>query len=588
MWQRQGSALRVEAVNEPTEPGSVPVFLVELDPWHRGFLRNLSDLLWTPRRPPLRLISWPATPWPDVFVPSRWPWRGLSESAGLHLAVLAALIWAVPLWMRPSLTVSRPAFQKEDVIYYAPSEYLPPLDTGSVHALAAKKADPAHAAQPIISVPAEADNRTQTIVTPTDIKLDRDVPLPNMVAWTPTPVPVPMAATARKTSNLQLPAVDTPVVAPPPDLSKVTSRQPPSLQAPVSPRPEVNLTSQRQMTPLPDAKVVAPPPSLANASKRRLGDINIGPAQVVAPAPKLLVAEQRTLASMSMGSGGGATVVAPPPSTQGAGISSGGGGRVIALSVRPAPPGAAAEIPAGNRRGTFAATPDGKAGASGTPGSPGGKEQGAGDGGGSGQGPGTGKTSGGLPSGLHVGAGPAGASTSAVAGGSAQADPPDHTLVATVTPPKIGPRTSEIPADNASELEKKVFGSRKFYSMTLNMPNFNSAGGSWVIRFAEMKENAEHGDLTAPVATRKVDPAYPLELMRRNVHGTVTLYAVIRSDGSVGEVRVLNGVNDQLDEFARAALAQWRFSPATKNGNPVTLEAVVMIPFRPFRVRQDF
>ncbi len=40
--------------------------------------------------------------------------------------------------------------------------------------------------------------------------------------------------------------------------------------------------------------------------------------------------------------------------------------------------------------------------------------------------------------------------------------------------------------------------------------------------------------------------------MRRNVQGTVTLYAVIRSDGSVGEVRVLQGVDDRLDAYAKA------------------------------------
>jgi protein TonB len=119
--------------------------------------------------------------------------------------------------------------------------------------------------------------------------------------------------------------------------------------------------------------------------------------------------------------------------------------------------------------------------------------------------------------------------------------------------------------------------------MTLNMPNLNSAGGSWVIRFAELQEDSAHGDLVAPLATRKVDPGYPAELMRRNVQGTVTLYAVIRSDGSVGEVRVLRGIDERLDEYARAALSRWHFSPATKNGYAVDLEAVVLIPFRALR-----
>jgi TonB family protein len=133
-----------------------------------------------------------------------------------------------------------------------------------------------------------------------------------------------------------------------------------------------------------------------------------------------------------------------------------------------------------------------------------------------------------------------------------------------------------------------IFGDRKFYSMTLNMPNLNSAGGSWVIRFAELKGNDTKGELTAPVATQKVDPAYPMELMRRNVQGTVTLYAVIRNDGSVSNVRVLRGVDDRLDQYARAALANWHFRPATRNGNAVDLEAVVLIPFKPVRLKSGF
>jgi TonB family protein len=128
--------------------------------------------------------------------------------------------------------------------------------------------------------------------------------------------------------------------------------------------------------------------------------------------------------------------------------------------------------------------------------------------------------------------------------------------------------------------ERAVFGERKFYSMMLNMPNLNSAGGSWVIRFAELKENAEAGDLTAPEAVRKVDPAYPLELMRTQIEGKVILYAVIHSDGSVGDVRVLSSIDERLDEYARAALSHWRFRPAMKAGTAVALEAVVSIPFR--------
>jgi TonB family protein len=139
------------------------------------------------------------------------------------------------------------------------------------------------------------------------------------------------------------------------------------------------------------------------------------------------------------------------------------------------------------------------------------------------------------------------------------------------------------------------------------MPNLNSAGGSWIIRFAALKPDAGSGspasiaaassaapadsasdNLSAPVATRKVDPAYPLELMRQNVGGTVILYGVIHTDGTVSNIRVLRSVDDQLDQFARKAIAKWQFQPATKNGAPVDVEATFWIPFHPTRVGSNF
>jgi TonB family protein len=145
---------------------------------------------------------------------------------------------------------------------------------------------------------------------------------------------------------------------------------------------------------------------------------------------------------------------------------------------------------------------------------------------------------------------------------------------------RVTPRRAMTATNPPNELERRVFGERKFYSMILNMPNLNSAGGSWIIRFAELKNSDNPGDLTAPEAIHKVDPGYPIELMRQNVQGNVTLYAVIRSDGTVGDVRVLNSPDNRLDAYARAALVAWHFRPALRDGVAVDLEAVVIIPFR--------
>jgi outer membrane biosynthesis protein TonB len=56
----------------------------------------------------------------------------------------------------------------------------------------------------------------------------------------------------------------------------------------------------------------------------------------------------------------------------------------------------------------------------------------------------------------------------------------------------------------------------------------------------------------------------------------------------VGEVKVVSGIDDRLDQYACAALARWRFRPATKNGNPVALRAVVRIPFKPTPKKSAF
>ncbi|HYL10972.1 MAG TPA: energy transducer TonB, partial [Candidatus Acidoferrales bacterium] len=319
----------------------------------------------------------------------------------------------------------------------------------------------------------------------------------------------------------------------------------------------------------------------------------------IAPAPQLAVSEQRAILGAASGRAELAPQIVPPPPLLAGSSSPAAGGRVIALNLHPAL-GAPAEAPEGNRRGAFAATPEGHAGASGNPGaSSGGFAAGAtGSGRGNGRGGGNGSRlengSSGLPAGLYVGSATDPAKRGPVSGdpsprSPAPPAPVNPKLLASLPPPRVssGPTRSLQPESGSrlSEAERAVFGPRRFYSLTLNMPNLNSAGGSWVIRFAELKQDSSTSpdDLSAPAATRKVDPAYPLELMRQNVAGTVILYAVIRADGSVGNVRVLSSVDDRLDQFASQAVSQWRFQPATKNGSPVDVEATFHIPFRPGR-----
>jgi len=493
--------------------------------------------------------------------------------------------------MQPRV-IAKPAFDYSQVVY-SQGEYLPPLDTRRESSSAPHEPDPEFARQTIISVPPEADNHEQTIVAPPPVKLKQHIALPNIVAWSDVEKPklaipssplIPAAEVSRITPSLQAP-----VVAPPPDMARVEERRnAPALQSSaVAPPPDVSPSAPARFEQL-QAPLIAPPPAIDSSTTRPLGDLNIARSDVIAPAPQLPIAAQRTASPGSVTDGMMPQVVAPPPSASGsalAGTSAGAAGRMIALSLHPAI-GAPADSVAGNRRGTFAATTKGHAGASGNPGSASGNDTGLGENT-------TAKKRSDLPSGLYVGNA---ASSSTVAGDPAgvRQNSVNPNLLASARPPRVSTTTSPQAGNSArlSEAERAVFAGRKFYSLTLNMPNLNSAGGSWVIRFAELDHTPHDAsvpsDLSAPHATRKVDPAYPIQLMRENVAGTVIVYAVIHADGTVGNVRVLQSADERLDRFATEAVTQWKFDPATKNGAPVDVEATFQIPFRPTRFGTSF
>jgi TonB family protein len=583
---------------------------VELPSRPKAFFGNLFAILFPVRLARLKLQSAPAPFWPDVFVKRQLPWSGFGKSAVFHVIALGSLLGLAQLLSLAPRVEPKPTFDHSQVIYYQPSEYLPPLDTRSASTEPPLEADPAPARQAVISVPPEADNRSQTIVTPPNVKLKKDIAMPNVVAWSNTVVKPRLAipaAPVSPTAELRrlAPSLPTSVAAPPRDAAPLRRRNLPSLQDPVAAPPTDFRANTPAVTRALEPALVAPPSDIANSPSRRTGSLNIAPTDVIAPAPQLAVADQRTTAGGRQAAGLGAPQVVAPPQTLGAsgpqGTASGSPGRIIALNLHPAvdaPP----DPPAGNRRGAFTATPEGHTGGAGSPGAASGNMgKGSPSGGGNGAtgngGVSTSKAMAGAPPGLYLG--PA-AKPATVAGDPATkptASSVNPNLIASVHPPRVTAAHPMQPgsAANLSEAERAVFGSRRFYSLTLNMPNLNSAGGSWIIRFAELKHdlssrdpNAQEEDLSQPMVTRKVDPAYPTQLMRENVHGTVILYAVIHADGSVGNVRVLRGVDDRLDRYASEAVQQWRFDPATKKGTPVDVEATFQIPFRPSHLGTSF
>jgi TonB family protein len=58
------------------------------------------------------------------------------------------------------------------------------------------------------------------------------------------------------------------------------------------------------------------------------------------------------------------------------------------------------------------------------------------------------------------------------------------------------------------------------------------------------------------------------------------LEIVVRSDGAVGNVTLLQGLGAGLDQRAIEAVRQWRFSPARRYGTPVDVIVEVAMEFK--------
>ena len=578
----------------------------ELPSWLPSILNNLRSAF-QKDAPPSSLGFRPGIFWKDVFVDQRLNWMSIARSYMGH-AVFAGLVYVISMpfyWQRFVVAANLNHDQliyvnpDQDVLVSEPANVRPeprklePVISRSSRAPAATFGDARKRVVEAVAIPKWADNSTHTIVAPDAPKILASTPLPDIVLSSRVPQAPPVAAVA--SVKLVAPMLDVTPIAAPPDATRAALRMPALPQAAaiappvetngarnlaginIAPQPEaINaeprpaIAASHALPNLGSVEPVAPTPDV-NTARTQLSKAVTGVAQPIAPPPDVkVVASSSGLAGKLPGNG---DAIAPPPDLTGAGTAASASGTLISLNLNPVagPP----RLPDGVRRGAFAGQPDAGEKATGTP---------ARQAGGSGPG-GDSPIATQDELGIMAVAVPHGVmnvaptiTKQALASGSgsptsllAMAHIPRMSL----PPPKVASVASEPNA-----LDERVFRGRKYYTMALNTPNLTSAGGSWIFRFAERGAASKAGEVTAPIAVREVDPAYPADMIRENIQGVVILYAIIRTDGTVAEVKVLEGFDDRLDENARKALSSWHFVPGTRDGNPVDLEAVVRIPFR--------
>jgi TonB family protein len=85
---------------------------------------------------------------------------------------------------------------------------------------------------------------------------------------------------------------------------------------------------------------------------------------------------------------------------------------------------------------------------------------------------------------------------------------------------------------------------------------------------------------TQPEEIERVIPRYPMLARRANAGGSVVIRGVVRKDGSIDNVEIIKDLPYGLGEAAKEAVEQWRFRPATYQGEPIDVYYTVTVNFR--------
>ena len=90
----------------------------------------------------------------------------------------------------------------------------------------------------------------------------------------------------------------------------------------------------------------------------------------------------------------------------------------------------------------------------------------------------------------------------------------------------------------------------------------------------------ERDVFSQPVRIWAVNPVYPDVARTAQIEGDVLVLAVIGPDGRVTQAEIVRSVHPALNEAARQAVLQYRYTPGLRNGVPATFKIQVPISFR--------
>jgi TonB family protein len=493
----------------------------------------------------------------DGWIEGRIPRLALFVALILHVALVLV---PFPSWL--TAVHHNPAFDNTELAWSGPVNDLPQLNLSSPHA------------KPIAHTKAANDRST--------------TPTPETVAFHQRQrIFTDAAHPTHPRQTLINPAA--PVVAPKilPNLPNIVQLQ--QSAQPAKPRMQIDEQTLAKLHPREHraATATVAPPTDVPLFQQQQADLTI--QATAGPARPKLALNAGAAPRLAERAQSGDPSVAPELSEARSASGGNSPSTLIALSATPAPPAANIVAPQGNLTARVAMSPEGKPGASGVASGNTTSEENSGAAG-NGNSAVSVSISGGDPVAKNTMSGLGGGAT----GTASRSAIPKFSLASPhdmlthrptraesdETQARTGPPNFAALAPGAKP--EQLLGSKKIYTLHVNMPNLNSATGSWILNFSEMRTDGSHlvsTDLAAPVLVKKVDPEYPPTLAADRVEGEIVLYGVIRKDGSIDSVQVVRSLDKVLDANSMSALTQWKFRPASRQDAPVELEAIVHIPF---------
>lgn len=123
------------------------------------------------------------------------------------------------------------------------------------------------------------------------------------------------------------------------------------------------------------------------------------------------------------------------------------------------------------------------------------------------------------------------------------------------------------------------FHDKPVYTMILPAPKMPQYAGDWVLWFSEVKPSEGPVQIHAPLPEKQLVPDAPSPYTW-GTEADIRINLVIDASGHVQSISIGQIPSDVPPQIALEDLRAWQFKPATRNGVPIPVEAVLDIPFR--------